>query len=107
MGPPRGAFVLLRSDGTTVGCGGLQPLDDRIAEIKRMWIDPAWRGLGLGPRLLSELEAVAADLGHRRVVLDTNETLLEAVTMYQRAGYDPIARYNDNPYAHHWFGKDL
>ena len=107
MAPPHGAFVLLRSDETIVGCGGVHRLDDGIGEIKRMWIDPAWRGLGLGPRLLTELEAVAADLGRRRVVLDTNETLTEAIAMYERAGYDPIGRYNDNPYAHRWFAKDL
>lgn len=40
-------------------------------------------------------------------MLDTNETLVEAIAMYERAGYTPIERYNDNPYAHHWFTKHL
>lgn len=97
----------MRSDDATLGCGGLQRLDDRTAEIKRMWIHPDWRGLGLGGRLLARLEAAARGLGRSRVVLDTNETLTEAITMYERAGYHPIDRYNDNPYAHHWFAKDL
>ncbi len=107
LGTPHGAFVLMKSDETTIGCGGLQRIDDTTSEIKRMWVDPNWRGLGLGRRLLTELESIAIGRRRSRVVLDTNETLLEAVAMYERAGYDPIARYNDNPYAHHWFAKEL
>jgi DNA-binding MarR family transcriptional regulator len=107
MRSPDGAFVLMRSDQVTVGCGGLQRIDDATGEIKRMWIDPDWRGLGLGGRLLTRLEAVARELGRTRVVLDTNETLVEAIAMYERAGYQQIERYSDNPYAHHWFAKDL
>ena len=65
----------------------------------------AWRRPGR--RLLAELEATAQRLGHVRVVLDTNEVLTEAVAMYERNGYRAIGRYNDNPYAHHWFEKTL
>ena len=72
-----------------------------------MWVDEDWRGAGLGSRMLRELEALAGRLGHRRVVLDTNGTLTEAIAMYGRAGYRPIERYNDNPYAEAWFEKDL
>ena len=104
---PDGAFLLMRSDDATVGCGGLQRIDDRTGEIKRMWIDPHWRGLGLGGRLLARLEIVARGLGRERVVLDTNESLTEAIALYDRAGYHPIERYNANPYAQHWFAKDL
>jgi GNAT superfamily N-acetyltransferase len=68
---------------------------------------PRLRGLGLGRRLLARLEDVARDLGRTRVVLDTNEVLVEAIAMYERAGYRSIERYNDNPYAHRWFAKDL
>lgn len=105
--PPDGAFVVVRHDLVVVGCGGVQRLDEQTGEIKRMWIHPDWRGLGLGARLLARLEAVARELGRVRVVLDTNETLTEAIAMYERAGYRSIERYNDNPYAHHWFAKDL
>ena len=66
-----------------------------------------WRGAGLGSRMLRHLEAEAARLGHRRVVLDTNGTLLEAIAMYERAGYTHVERYNDNPYAQAWFEKVL
>ena len=72
-----------------------------------MWVHPDWRGAGLGSRLLRHLEALCAGLGHDRVVLDTNGTLDEAIAMYERAGYNPIERYNDNPYAQAWFVKAL
>jgi DNA-binding MarR family transcriptional regulator/predicted GNAT family N-acyltransferase len=107
MRPPDGAFLLVHSDDVTVGCGGLHHVDRRTGEIKRMWIDADWRGLGLGRRLLAQLEGVAREIGRRRVILDTNESLTEAITMYGRAGYHAIERYNDNPYAHHWFAKSL
>lgn len=107
LGPPDGAFVLASSHSATIGCGGVQRIDDATGEIKRMWIHPDWRGFGLGRRLLAHLEAVAVALGRSRVVLDTNECLAEAIALYGRAGYTTIERYNDNPYAHHWFGKDL
>jgi GNAT superfamily N-acetyltransferase len=66
-----------------------------------------WRGAGLGSRMLRHLEDLARRLGHTRVVLDTNGTLLEAIAMYERAGYAHIERYNDNPYAEAWFEKPL
>ena len=104
---PDGAFVVMRSDESVIGCGGVLRVDETTGEIKRMWIHPEWRGLGLGARLLGRLEAVAGELGRTKVVLDTNESLTEAVAMYERAGYRAIKRYNDNPYAHHWFAKKL
>ena len=105
--PPGGAMVVLRSDLAPIGCGAVQQIDRRVGEIKRMWIHPEWRGLGLGRRLIDHLEATARRMGRTRVVLDTNATLVEAITMYEQAGYRSIERYNDNPYAQRWFGKDL
>jgi len=107
MRPSHGTFVLIRNDVAIVGCAGLYRIDGSTGEIKRMWIDPDWRGVGLGRRLLAHLEERAVELGCATVVLDTNETLDEAIAMYERAGFDRIERYNDNPYAHHWFRKDL
>jgi len=115
LAPPSGAFVVATSDGEPVACGGVRTLsggaDDGavggVGEIKRMWVHPGWRGAGLGSRLLRHLEGVSRDLGHREVRLDTNGTLAEAVAMYERAGYRRIARYNDNPYAEHFFAKRL
>jgi GNAT superfamily N-acetyltransferase len=107
MAPGAGAFVVATSDGEPVACGGVQALGSDIGEIKRMWVHPGWRGAGLGSRLLRHLEQVASELGHREVRLDTNGTLVEAIAMYDRAGYRRIDRYNDNPYAQAWFEKEL
>jgi ribosomal protein S18 acetylase RimI-like enzyme len=70
-----------------------------------MWIHSEWRGAGHGRRLLAALEEACAELGYARVVLDTNVTLTEALAMYEAAGYSPIERYNQNPYAQRWFTK--
>ncbi|BEP12204.1 hypothetical protein acdb102_05150 [Acidothermaceae bacterium B102] len=105
--PPLGFFVLARSQGETAGCAGLQHLDDDITELKRMWVAPAMRGLGVATRLLQRCEDEARNAGRTTVVLDTNSTLTEAITMYERRGYVPTERYNDNPYATRWFRKSL
>jgi DNA-binding MarR family transcriptional regulator/GNAT superfamily N-acetyltransferase len=105
--PPAGAFLLARFNGQPAGCGVVLTLEPGVAEIKRMWIDRPHRGLGLGARMLGALESQAADLGHTRVRLDTNRALGEAQAMYRAHGYVPIARYNENPYATHWFEKLL
>lgn len=107
--PPRGRFLLAVADDVAhpLACGAVTHLDDAISEIKRMWVHPEARGQGLGRRLLEALEAEAIATGRRRVVLDTNGVLLEAIAMYEAAGYEAIERYNDNPYAERWFGKDL
>jgi DNA-binding MarR family transcriptional regulator/GNAT superfamily N-acetyltransferase len=107
MAPPGGVFVVATSDGEPVACGGVQPLEESTGEIKRMWVHPDWRGAGLGSRMLRHLEDEARRLGHRRVVLDTNGTLVEAIAMYRSSEYEPVERYNDNPYAQAWFAKEL
>ncbi len=107
---PGGAFVVLRHELTPIGCGGLQGIDLPDAptvEIKRMWIHPDWRGRGLARRLVDRLEQLAVERGARRVVLDTNSSLVEAIAMYESLGYQPTERYNDNPYAQRWFTKTL
>lgn len=105
--PPAGRFLAARNDDEVVGCGALQAVDGATAEIKRMWVAPAWRGAGIGARLLAALEHEAADAGYTRVVLDTNAVLAEAIALYRRSGYQAAERYNDNPYAHRWFTKPL
>ncbi|QDP94695.1 GNAT family N-acetyltransferase [Microlunatus elymi] len=107
MSPPDGIFLVVVDDVEPVACGGLQTIGPGIAEIKRMWVHPEWRGAGLGRRLLAALELRAVELGRDRIRLDTNDTLTEAIAMYQRAGYRKVDRYNDNPYARLWFEKEL
>ncbi len=104
---PTGTFTLAVSDGQPVACGGVQGIEDGVGEIKRMWVDPDWRGAGLGHRLLRHLESETRRLGYGVVRLDTNATLVEAIAMYERAGYRRIPRYNDNPFASAWFQKPL
>jgi GNAT superfamily N-acetyltransferase len=100
-----GAFIVARQGDEIVGCGALLHLDADTSEIKRMWVAPTSRGTGLGKRLLGRLEDEARRSGRRRVLLDTNGSLLEAIAMYESAGYVRTERYNDNPYAEHWFTK--
>lgn len=106
---PRSTYVLATSDGEPVAYGGLRPapaLGDGTVEIKRMWVHPEWRGAGLGSRMLRHLEALAAERGARRIVLDTNAVLDEAIGMYERAGYARIERYpGSDPHATHFFDK--
>lgn len=104
---PNGVFVVVHSDGEPVACGGVQRIDETTCEIKRMWVHAEWRGVGLGRRLLDHLEQRCRQLGGVRVVLDTNSVLTEAISMYERAGFRSIERYNDNPYALRWFEKPL
>ena len=107
MAPPTGLFLVARREGAPVGCGGLKFQDGNVAEVKRMWVAPGARGLGLARRMLRELEAHAKGAGARTLRLDTNGVLKEAQALYRSEGFAEIPRYNDNPYAQHWFEKDL
>jgi len=107
LAEPRGLVLVARLHDEAIGCGALKLHGGDPAEIKRMWVHPAWRGAGLGSRLLRHLEAVAVELGYETVRLDTNGTLTNAIALYERAGYRHIARYNDNPYAQVWLEKNL
>ena len=72
-----------------------------------MWVAEAVRGLGIGRRLLAELESRAAAAGARAVQLETNRSLTEAISLYRSAGYREVDAFNDEPYADHWFEKSL
>jgi ribosomal protein S18 acetylase RimI-like enzyme len=104
---PGQRVVLATRADVVVGCATLRPLQERVVEIKRMWVDPQVRGVGLGRRLLVHLEGLAVQDGCRAIRLDTNGALTEAIALYERHGYRRIPRYNDNPYAEVWFEKLL
>lgn len=104
--PPKGSFVVMLLRGEPVACGGFMPIPG-AAYIKRMWVDRSARGLGLGRRMLDELERRARDSGYRVARLETQKSLIEAQQLYRSAGYDEIAPFNEEPYAHHWFEKRL
>ncbi|MGR0319398.1 bifunctional helix-turn-helix transcriptional regulator/GNAT family N-acetyltransferase [Agromyces sp. ZXT2-3] len=104
---PHGTFLVAFLHGEPVGCVGLKLHGDEPAEIKRLWVASSTRGLGLGGRLLREIEQAALRLGARVVRLDTNRTLTEAIAMYRTHGYDEIPDFNGEPYADFWFEKRL
>ena len=104
---PAGLFLVAMLREDPIGCGALKFHNNEPAEIKRMWVAQSARGLGVGRRLLSELEDRAADHGARAVRLETNKTLTEAISLYRSAGYIEVDRFNDEPYAHHWFEKQI
>ncbi len=84
---PHGVFIVVRDDdGRAVACGGIARFDDTRAELKRMYVVPDARGLGLGRRVLVELEEHARRLGYTSVVLETG-TRPEALGLYESAGY--------------------
>jgi GNAT superfamily N-acetyltransferase len=105
--PPSGAFLIAYLRGEPVGCGAVKHHPDAPSELKRMWVAESARGVGIGRRLLAELEAVAARSGASVARLETNRALVEAIAMYRSAGYDEVPAFNDEPFAHHWFEKRL
>jgi len=105
--PPVGVFLVATLRAEPIGCGALRFHGDEPAELKRMWVAESARGLGIGRRLLTELESRAAAEGVRVVRLDTNKTLTEAIGLYHSAGYHEVDAFNDEPYAHYWFEKHL
>ena len=107
LGEPRGLVLIARLRDEPIGCGALKLHGSDPAEIKRMWVAAAARGLGLGRRLLHELEQHARRRGATITRLETNRTLTEAISLYRSAGYSEVAAFNDEPYADHWFEKSL
>jgi ribosomal protein S18 acetylase RimI-like enzyme len=105
--PPAGAFLVATLRGDPVGAGALKFHGEDPAELKRMWVAPSARGLGIGRRLLDALERRAATDGATMIRLETNRSLTEAVGLYRSAGYVEVAAFNDEPYADHWFEKRL
>ena len=104
---PAGLIMVATLRGEPIGCGALKFHGKQPAELKRMWVAPSARGLGIGRRMLTELESQATKHGVRTVRLETNKTLTEAISLYRSAGYAEVKPFNDEPYAHHWFEKSL
>jgi GNAT superfamily N-acetyltransferase len=105
--PPAGQFFLAYLHGQAIGCGAVKHHGDAPAEIKRMWIAPQARGLGLGRRLLEKLEACALAGGARVAHIETSAVLTEALALYRSAGWIEVPPFNDEPFADHWLEKSL
>ena len=105
--PPAGEFFVAYLHGEPVGCGAVKHHPGGVTDIKRMWIAPSARGLGLGRRLLEYLEAAALEGGARVAHIETSAALTEALALYRSAGWVEVAPFNDEPFADHWFEKKL
>ena len=104
---PDGTYLVGWEGETAVAGGGVRRMDDGLAEIKRMFVRPAARSRGIAGELLRALEGAARSMGYTRVRLDTGPKQEHAERLYRRAGFVPIAAYNDNPFASFWGEKDL
>jgi putative acetyltransferase len=88
-----GWFQVIESpSGSIVGCSGLFPLSAETVELRKMYLLPEARGQGLGKKLLGQSLAEARRLGYKRVILETNSVLKEAIALYQGFGFVPVAR---------------
>ncbi|HXW80798.1 MAG TPA: MarR family winged helix-turn-helix transcriptional regulator [Acidimicrobiales bacterium] len=105
--PPAGQFFVAYLHGEPIGCGAVKNHTDQPAEIKRMWIAPGARGLGLGRRLLERLEAGAREGGATLAHIETSAVLSEALSLYRSAGWVEVPPFNDEPFADHWFEKAI
>lgn len=106
----RGTFLVVYREGAPVGCGALRVLDAGTAELKRMYLSPTERGIGLGRRLVAALEAEARAMGVRRLVLETGVRQVAALALYRATGFQPIPLYGEyclSPETSVCFGKDL
>jgi DNA-binding MarR family transcriptional regulator/GNAT superfamily N-acetyltransferase len=109
--PPAGEFFVAYLHGEPIGCGAVKHHADAPAEtpaeIKRMWIAPSARGLGLGRLLLEKLEACALAGGARVAHIETGAVLTEALALYRSAGWFDVPAFNQEPFADHWLEKTL
>jgi len=105
--PPAGCLLIAYLHAEPVGCGAVKHHPGEPSEIKRMWVSTSVRGLGVGRRTLEELEARVAASGATTARLETNRALVEAIALYRSAGYREVPAFNDEPFADHWFEKNL
>ena len=101
LAPPDGRLLVARYAGEPAGSAGVRLLDGTTAELKRV------RGRGGAPLLVRAAEDAARALGATRMILDTRGDLVEARGLYARLGYTETAPHNNDPYAEHWFSKEL
>ncbi len=104
---PHGAFLVARIDGKPVGCGGVKLPPGEPAFLKRMWVSPSARGMGLASALLARLEGLARESGATVIRLDTHSLLAAAGRLYETRGYVQVPDFNGEPHADRWYSKDL
>jgi putative acetyltransferase len=98
--PPQGRLLLAELSGKPAGCVALHPLQPDIAEMKRLYVRPEFRGKGVGIALMNAILREAKQIGYQRLRLDTIQPLMsDAIAMYRRFGFYEIAPYRPNPIA--------
>ncbi len=107
LAPPKGELLVARYAGEPAGSAGVRLLTPDTAELTRVFLYEDMRGRGGATLLVRAAEQAARALGARRMILDTRADLVEARTLYARLGYRETERHNQDPYAEHWFTKDL
>lgn len=95
--PPRGRLLLATHDGEPVGCVALRDAGASRSEMKRLFVRPGTRGLGVGNALVSQVIDDARTIGYAEIVLDTLPSMADAQRMYERFGFRDIAPYRENP----------
>lgn len=96
---PTGAFVLAEHDGEWIGCVGMRQFAESDCEMKRLYVSPTARGLGVGRALVAAIVERAREAGYQRMLLDTLPSMPEARTLYRSLGFQPIPPYRFNPVA--------
>lgn len=103
----RGCFLIAERGGKMVGTVGVRRFSDEIAELKRLYLAEAVRGLGIGEALCRQAIADAARLGYRFLRLDTTARATAALPLFGKLGFQPIPRYNEDTYAEIFMEKEL
>lgn len=98
-GPPSGGLVLAYAGERSVGCAGVRNKGAGIAELKRMYVQPEFRGHRLGKLLLERSVSIAKDLGYEKLRLDTLASMTGALRLYESFGFEVIPAYYANPHA--------
>lgn len=94
---PEGGIVLCVHDGIYIGCVGIRKIDEQAGEMKRLYVKPGFRNIGIASTLINEAEELAKQCGYRYIRLDTLDTMKPAVSLYKKKGYLEIPPYYYNP----------